>query len=510
MKPDAIIRRIETLPVTQGKYIGERVKLMPFQKRFIRGAFKNGVDTAALTCARANGKSTLIALIVTAFLLDEDTAYNADIVVIASSFNQSRIIFDAVKRTLEETVTKESLDKGFRIQDSQNNASILRNRTGLRLRCIGSDNKRAMGLQFFMCIADESSSWIEANQKSEKQFVSISTALGKIPNSKLIAISTKPVNTEHWFNRLLKDKTTGYSQEHSVPLDCKTIHQYRTIKKANPAIDYFPDLKAQIKRESTLARKDSNLLHSFRAYRLNQGVEDVGINNYLIEPENWRRVEVKGFEGERGNIVVFGLDLSGGAALSALSVFYVESGYLESMAILPSIPDLKEKGKKDGVGNMYIRFAEEGSLITSTGESADIKTLLETGILRYGEPDVIVADSFRMDLLKTVIRDLQLGCEISERRMGPYDGANDLIRFRRMVLDGKIKAKKQLIMRHCLSGARTVFDINDNERVAKNTQGNRSLRTRDDCAISAMLAVASGSRIQERLNQQDDFEIVIV
>lgn len=49
MKPATIIERIETLPVTQGKYIGERVKLMPWQSRFIRGAFADGVDTAVLT-----------------------------------------------------------------------------------------------------------------------------------------------------------------------------------------------------------------------------------------------------------------------------------------------------------------------------------------------------------------------------------------------------------------------------------------------------------------------------
>lgn len=285
MKPATIIKQIETLPVTQGKYIGEYVKLMPWQCRFIRGAFADGVDTAALTVGRANGKSTLISLIATAFLLDEDTAYNSDIVVIASSFNQSRIIFDAVKRTLELTVTKESLEKGFRIQDSQNNASIKRIRTGLRLRCIGSDSKRAMGLQYQICIADEASSWIET--QSQKQFISLFTALGKIPNYKLIAISTKPVDTEHWFNKLLNDKGTGYSQEHSVPLDTKAVHHYRTWIKANPSLPYFPDLKAQIKRESSLARKDFNLMQSFRAYRLNQGVEDVAINNYLISPNTW-------------------------------------------------------------------------------------------------------------------------------------------------------------------------------------------------------------------------------
>ena len=55
-----LIRHIEGLEISQGQGVGERVRLFPWERRFLRGAFAPDVSTAALSVARGNGKSTLL------------------------------------------------------------------------------------------------------------------------------------------------------------------------------------------------------------------------------------------------------------------------------------------------------------------------------------------------------------------------------------------------------------------------------------------------------------------
>lgn len=59
MDINELIAFIETLKVGQGRYAGQNFKLLPWEKRFLKGAFKPDVSSAALSVARGNGKSTL-------------------------------------------------------------------------------------------------------------------------------------------------------------------------------------------------------------------------------------------------------------------------------------------------------------------------------------------------------------------------------------------------------------------------------------------------------------------
>ena len=59
-------RYIERLTISQGAGLAEPFALLPWEGRFVRGAFRRGIQTAALTVARGNGKSTLASAIAAA------------------------------------------------------------------------------------------------------------------------------------------------------------------------------------------------------------------------------------------------------------------------------------------------------------------------------------------------------------------------------------------------------------------------------------------------------------
>ena len=78
--------------------------------------------------------------------------------------------------------------------------------------------------------------------------------------------------------------------------------------------------------------------------------------------------------------------------------------------------------------------------------------------------------------------------------MGYRDGAEDVRGFRKACADRRVVPATSLLMRAAMSEARTVSDPAGNAKLAKNAQGGRRARARDDAAAAAVLAIAAGVR----------------
>ena len=125
-------RYISTLRITQGEGTGEPLRLFHWERRFLRGAMKPDVSTAALTVARGNGKTTLSAALAVAALDGPLVQKRAEIVLVASSFGQAKILFEHCLAFLEPVIIRDGEGKHgrWRIQDSANLATIEDRRTG--------------------------------------------------------------------------------------------------------------------------------------------------------------------------------------------------------------------------------------------------------------------------------------------------------------------------------------------------------------------------------------------
>ena len=84
------------LTITQGRRDGERFKVLPWQRRFLRGAFAPGAGVAALSVGRGNGKTALVAGIACAALEGPLAVPRAETVIVAASFSQACIAFGHV------------------------------------------------------------------------------------------------------------------------------------------------------------------------------------------------------------------------------------------------------------------------------------------------------------------------------------------------------------------------------------------------------------------------------
>ena len=477
-----VIQYLESLNLTQGQGAGEKWSLLPFQKRFVRGALAPGISESALSLARGGGKTTLVSGIAAAALNGPLVVQRGEAVIVASSFDQARIAFEHILAFLAETIA-EDRDR-FRIQDSANRASIEDRRTGARVRVLGSDPRRAHGLAPTLVIADEPAQW--EHTTAARMLAALQTSLGKLPASRLICIGTMP-DGEHWFERMLTG-SADYAQVHAARPDDPPF-QLRTWRRANPSLDAMPMLLKAIRGGAAKARKDSAMLPSFRALRLNQGVSDYQRAS-LLSAGTWESIE-----GDAPALgpCVWGIDLGTSQAMSALSAYWPDTGRLDCLAAFADTPGLAERGLGDGVGRLYLDMERRGELILTPGRVSDVVDLLREGMRRFGAPDAVASDRWRQSELLDALN--QAGVPSSSfvsRGQGFKDGAADVRAFRNAALTGKLIPVVSLMLRAAMRESVVVSDTAGNSKLAKASEGGRRARARDDAIASSIMAISVG------------------
>ena len=483
-----VVEYLAGLTLAGGDHDGEPFVVLPWERRFVRGAFR-GPGDSALSVGRGCGKSALVAAIAAAVVDPCGPLHGRrrEVVCVAASFDQSRIVFEDVLHFLSARY-----DLGDRLlwrrQDSANRATLEFRSTGARVRCIGSDPTRAHGLRPAIVLADEPAQWDRA--KAERMLAALKTGLGKVPGSRLIALGTRPADEQHWFARMLV--SAPYSQVHAARPDDPPFW-LRTIRRANPSVDHLPSLKARILEEVRDARIDPDALASFRSLRLNMGVSDHE-RSVLLDLGAWTRAEgLPEPQPTRGGYVL-GLDLGQSAAMSAAAAYH-EGGRLEALAVFPEHPDLRRRGLADGVGASYQRMAERGELIVAGKYVSDIRRLLSEALVRWGRPAAVVCDRWRAAELRQHLEALRFPvAQLVVRGAGFKDGAADTRAFRAAVLGGFVRPSESLLLTSAVSEARVVVDVAGNAKLAKSSQGGRRTKARDDAAAAAILAVATGFR----------------
>ena len=151
-----LIDYLSSLTVSQGRLAGQAFAVLPWQRQFVRGAFSPGNQAAALSIGRGNGKTTLLAGIAAATLDGPLAVPRGETVIVASSFEQARIGFEHVLAFMGEKLDDHAR---WKVWNTAQQARIEDRKTGARVRCIGSDPRRAHGLAPGLVLADEPAQW---------------------------------------------------------------------------------------------------------------------------------------------------------------------------------------------------------------------------------------------------------------------------------------------------------------------------------------------------------------
>ena len=188
------------LTVSQGRRAGEPLTVLPWQRRFVGGAFAPGVQSAGLSVARGNGKSTLLAGVACAALDGPLAVPRGEVLIVAASYQQGRVCFDHILAFMADKLADKSQ---WRVQDTMQVASITHRQTGASVRVLGSDPRRAHGLAPVLVLCDEPAQWPEST--GERMVAALRTAAGKQPSCRFVALGTRPAEPTHWFEKKKTD-----------------------------------------------------------------------------------------------------------------------------------------------------------------------------------------------------------------------------------------------------------------------------------------------------------------
>ena len=457
-------------------------RLRPFQRRFVSRAFRPGIRTAALSCPRGNGKSTLAGYLAARALTPGDPIYAAgsESVLIGGSIEQCRIVFRAARRILEPT-------GDYRFLDSATRCAITHKASNTRLRVVGSNAKTTMGLvDCPLAILDEPG--VYETVAGGLMWDAVRTAQGK-PGSPLraVLIGTIAPATDGWWPALIDAGSTGSTHVTALQGDAATWDRWATIRRCNPLMAAFSESRAVLLEERDKARGDSRLRAAFCSYRLNLPTADESTT--LLTTADWERVCARPVPERAGRPVV-GVDLGAGRAWSAAVALW-PAGRCEAVAVAPGLPAVEQQERRDRVpARTYARLVESGRLTLADGLRVPPPRLLLDRIAPW-RPAAIVCDRFRL----AELQDASGGrVRILPRVARWSDATFDIRSLRRAAADGPLSVEPESrgLLTASLAAATVKNDDQGSVRLAKRDAGNNT--GRDDVAHALTLAAGAWER----------------
>ena len=460
--------------------------LEPFQARFLRAATAPGINLAALSLPRGNGKSRLAAFLIERILTPTDPLFRpgTESVLVAASIEQARIVFRFARAVLEPT-------GAYRFVDSVTRCGITHVPTGTRLRIIGSNGKTAMGLvNTPWAICDEPGAWESTG--GQLLFDAIETAKGK-PGSPLrsLYIGTLSPATAGWWHDLALSKSGQGRVVMTLQGDRATWDQWRTVARCNPLARISPPFRKQLRSELKAAIADSRLKARFLSYRLNLPSADEA--TMLLSVDDFTRMAARPV-AERGGRPIVAIDLGGGRSWSA-AVAVWKSGRIEALACAPGIPSIEDQEDRDQVPRgTYGRLIETGRLRLAHGLRVQPPgALVEAINEEWGSPELIVCDRFRLGELQDCVHKTPVIPRVSRWS----EAAFDIRALRQLAVDGPLSAEAESrpLLAASLSVAMVKNDDAGNVRLAKKGSNNQS---RDDVAAALVLAAGVYQRARSQ------------
>ena len=355
--------------------------LRPFQRRFLKAALAPGVEIAALSLPRGNGKTTLLAHLAARSLTPGDPLFvtGASNVLIAGSIKQSRPGFRLARAALGEY--------GYRFEDSNQAVKILHLDSQTRLDVHAANAKTALGwLGARLILVDEGAVvggdlWGRDRDDGRQ---------GKGETTIIVAGTLAPSGRDDWWPKLVKRGSGPGVHVTALQGDTDTWDTWPTIRKCNPLSAVNPRLRRTLLRERDEARRDERLRARFLSLRLNLPTRTDG--RELIPPHQWEAVMDRPVPPREG-AAVLGLDLGASRSWSAAALWW-RNGRAEVYASIPGIPDIDVQERSLGFGRGVLRsMVAQGTVAVAEGKRvADIDVLLD----RLPAVDVqgVVADRF--------------------------------------------------------------------------------------------------------------------
>jgi len=451
----------------EGAHVGKPIKLMPFQKRFIKAIYDNPKSTrrAYLSIARKNGKTALIAGIMLAHLVGPESKQNSQIISGARSRDQAAQVFNYASKMVQLSPDLSSV-----VRITPSTKTLVGLPLNVEYKALSAEGKTAHGRSPILAILDE----VGQVKGPQDDFTdAITTAQGAHDAPILIAISTQAATDADLFSIWLDDaKKSGdpriVSHVYEAEKDCD-LQDAKQWKAANPALGVFRN-RGDLEEQAKQAARMPSAENTFRNLFLNQRVSTVCP---FISVGVWK--SCAGAVLDFGSAPVWcGLDLSARTDLTALVVVGKIAGvwHVKPHFWTPE-QGLVDRSKRDRAP--YDVWVRQGYLHTTPGATVDYEYVAQDIAAILGDLDVqsIAYDRWRISLLQKEFDEQGISLPLVEFGQGFKDMSPALDALEAELLNGRIAHGGHPVLTMCAANAVVSRDAAGNRKLDKHKAAGR-------------------------------------
>lgn len=458
--------------VPEGRFTGQRLVLMDWQKKEIRRIYDNpaGTRRAVLSFARKNGKTALAAVLLLAHLCGPRARPSSQLYSAAQSRDQAAILF-----SLAAKMVRMNVDLSNHVLIRDNAKELFCPHFNTKYRALSAEASTAYGLSPSFIVHDELG---RVRGERSELYEALETATGAQDNPLSIIISTQAPTDSDLLSKLIDDAVAGHDPRTVVSLYSAPLEDdpfvIETIRKANPALGTFLN-----EEEVTGMAHDASRIPSreneYRNLILNQRVE---ASTPFVSKKIWSECgsQVSPIEGVP---VYGGLDLSETRDLTSLVLIGRVGGrwQVHPTFWLPR-EGLAEKSRTDRVP--YDIWLRQGHLMTAPGRSVDYEYVAEwiAGVISRYDVKKIAFDRWnfrhlRPWLSKAGISDSFIEEKFAEFGQGFHSMSPALRDLEVAILNQKIDHGNHPVLTMCALNSVVHRDPANNRKLVKNKSPGR-------------------------------------
>lgn len=497
---ERVVAFLEDLPITAGKLAGSKMKIRPWQRKFLEAVYREDADgnrpvrTAVLSMARKQGKTAVSAGLALCHLLGPEAEPRGECYAAANDRFQSGKMFAEMVAIitqhpeLEARVNIIRFRKEIEVLEGQGKGSIF--------AALSSDAATKLGLSPSFTVVDEL-----GYAPKRDLYDALDSAMGARDNPLLIAISTQAPDDNHVFSTLVDYglkvnageivDTSFHLTLYSAPESDNPMAR-ETWLKANPALGDFRS-EEDVARQAQQAERIPSKMQDFRNKILNQRV--AAHVRFLAKAEWDKCGGAVDIEALKGRSCFGGLDLSAARDLTAwVLVFPMDDG---TMHVVPRffLPEngIADKSESDRVP--YDVWARQGLLTLIPGSTIDPGFVAEAMAEDAAMFDIqaVAYDRWRIqDLMRELSR---IGAEIplEPHGQGFRDMSPAVDALERAVAETKLRHGSHPVLTMCAANA----------VITKDPAGGRKLdKAKAAGRIDGMVALAMAQNIAARFEPQ--------
>ena len=487
--------------VPEGDLVGQKMKLLPFQEVFIQAIFDGEVRArkAILSVGRKAGKTTVISCLMLAFMFMKDLINkNSRVNSAALSKDQSSLVFNYMKKSLEQSETLNGL---YKIIPS--GKKIVSLTTGIEFQSLAAEGSRAMGLSPAVLVGDEWGQIVGTSGVQYNFVQAMLTSQGAHSQPLAIMISTQAASDSDFLSIEIDDATRSPSRDvvcHLYSADEElAINDPLAWEQACPAIGSFRNTE-DVRMQAEQALRLPTAQASFENLILNRRV---ALDSLWLAPTVWKScagaIDLEVF---RQGHVSIGLDLSMRNDLTAAVLAAKDDDGVVHLLPFVFSPESGLSDRENRDKAPYTTWVKNGQMIAVPGATLDYEWLCQWLRVKIEQMDVeinsIQFDRWRISAFKAAAErsGFALDAEWVEVGQGYRDFSPRVEAFETYLLQGKMRHGAHPLLNMSAANAIVVRDPAGSRKIDKS-----KATTRVDPLVAAVMAVGAFSE------QTEDFSV---